>query len=290
MSKTIVRLGGFVVAVGLVGASALLKQSMERHPVKPRQTRGLASPAAKSRTSMVVTEEKRKVYPYSLVAGGAKTVEEAKKAMRDPAVKDQYAAIDLKNLKQVTLTADLSGYVSYRFGDQIYWTAKPLRLKAGETVYTDGEHIVRGRGLNCYAAHPMMPIRKNEPAEKTFDTPVEVPMIALSFPRLPPEAMPTLPPPMEEMTPEVPALPSGPSSPGHGGFGFFPIIPIIPPIHRHHHPPETPVTPVVPTPPETVVTPEPSYVWVMAGVSLVLVLVGFVRSRRRERIAPNNPG
>ena len=280
MSKRIVRLGGVVVVLGLVAASAFLTQTLNRHSEPPRQARRLTIPGFPRQTS-VVTEENRKVFPYSVVPGGAKTLDEAKRSMRDPAVKDHYAAIDLKNLKQVTLTADLYGYVSYRFGDKIYWTAKQLRLKAGETVYTDGQHIVRGRCLNCYSALPMMPIRKNEPSEKILDTPVEVPMIALSFPRLPPEAAPALPPPLEELTPEVPVLPGAPGAPGHGGIGFFPIIPIIPPIHRHRpHPAPVPVVPVVP--PETAVIPEPNYVWVMAGVSVILVLFEWTRTRRRK--------
>ncbi|HYL34490.1 MAG TPA: hypothetical protein VEV17_01110 [Bryobacteraceae bacterium] len=280
MSKRIVRLGG-VVALGVVAASAFLTQTLNRHSETPPQARRPKIPRFPSQAT-VVTEENRKVFPYSVVPGGAKTLNEAKRAMRDPAVKDHYAAIDLKNLKQVTLTADLYGYVSYRFGDKIYWTAKQLRLKAGETVYTDGQHIVRGRCLNCYSAHPMLPIRKNEPSEAILNTPVEVPMIALSFPRLPPEEAPTLPPPLEELTPEVPVLPGAPGAPGHGGIGFFPIIPIIPPIHRHRpHPAPVPIVPVVP--PVTVVTPEPNYVWVMAGVSVILAFLKLIRSGRQKR-------
>lgn len=282
MNKIIVRLGGFGVALGLVAGCALVRQSLDRHPEKPRQAQ-LARPSVPNPTSMVVTEEKRKVYPYSVVSGGATTLEEAKKAMRDPAVKDHYAAIDFKNLKQVTLTADLSGYVSYRFGDKIYWTAKQLRLKAGETVYTDGQHIVRGRCLNCYSDHPMLPIRGNEPAEETLDAPVEVPRIAVSFSRLPPEEVPTLPPRPEELTLGAPFLPAGPSTPWHPGIGFIPIIPIIPPIHGHRpHPTPIPIVPVVP-PPVTVVTPEPNYVWAVAGVCLVLVFCEWIRARRRKR-------
>jgi hypothetical protein len=212
------------------------------------------------------------------VPGGAKTVEEAKRAMRDPAVKDHYAAIDLKNLKQVTLTSDLEGYVSYRYGSQIFWTAKRIRLKAGETVYTDGQHIVRGRCLNCYSAHPMMPIRPNEPSEKAFNTPLEVPLIAMALPPPLPEAAPALPPPLEELTPTVPNVPG---APGHGGFPFIPIIPIIPPIHRHHNPPP-PVTPVVPVVPPTSVVPEPNYVWGLGGVLVVFAGTQWIRARRQK--------
>ena len=62
----------------------------------------------------------------------------------------------------------MSGYVSYRFGDKIYWTSKAVHLKAGETIYTDGQHIARGRCLNCYSAHPMMPTRPHEPGGSDY--------------------------------------------------------------------------------------------------------------------------
>jgi hypothetical protein len=65
-------------------------------------------------TTMVVKDAKRKVYPYSIVPGGAETLLEAKHAITDPAVKANYANVSLAQLKQVKLTENLSGYVSYR--------------------------------------------------------------------------------------------------------------------------------------------------------------------------------
>jgi len=67
---------------------------------------------ARGQTTAVLTQEKRKVYPYSIVPGGARTVEEARKAMSDPAVRAHYAAFNLKNLKQVTLKSHIPGYLS----------------------------------------------------------------------------------------------------------------------------------------------------------------------------------
>jgi hypothetical protein len=248
-------------------------------------------PAVLTRRSVVVTEEKRKVYPYSIGAGGARTVQEAKRAMSDPAVQFHYAAFDLKNLRQVTLTSDLVGYVSYRYGDKIFWTTKKLRLKAGETVFTDGQHIARGRCLNCYSAMPMMPTRRTEPSESTLDSPVEVPLIALAFPNLPlPVAEPRiLPGPHSEVAPVIPAGTGGGggAAGGHPGFGFFPILPIIPPIHRHHPTNNTasnvvppPVTPSGPLPPPVTVVPEPDYVWMLIAAFLALAVLGGIKSRR----------
>lgn len=242
-------------------------------------------PSPQRRTAAAITEEKRKVYPYSIVPGGAQTVEEARRAMRDPAVREHYAAVDLSKLKQVTLAADLSGYLSYRSGNQIYWTAKKLLLKAGETVYTDGDHVMRGRCLNRISPLPMLPIQPKAPSEKTFNTPIEVPLIAMTFPLIPLEVVPTLPPPPGELTPTVPILTSTSAPPGGGGGRFFPIIPIIPPIHRRSHPPpgssSSGGTPPVVVPPITAIAPEPDFRWLLVGALLSLVLAGRIRARRR---------
>ncbi|MGB6945448.1 MAG: hypothetical protein WBE37_23830 [Bryobacteraceae bacterium] len=196
---------------------------------------------------IVVQQGTRRVYPYSIVPGGALSLDEAKQAMHDPAVKANYANINFAQLRQLKLTKNLSGYVSYRWGDKIYWTSKQLTLRAGETVFTDGVHLVRGRCMNCFAAHPMQPIRPDEPTEKALDTPAEMPVIAYSFPK-PLIESPELPTPPEELTPTVPSLP--------GGGLRLPMVPIIPPIHRYpgHLPPGTPVPP-----PAVVVTPEPNF-------------------------------
>jgi hypothetical protein len=248
---------------------------------------------------MVVEEVKRKVYPYSIVPGGAQDLHQAKVAMADPAIKAHYAGIDLVQLKQVKLTTNLTGYVSYRWGDKIYWTKKTLTLRAGETVFTDGTHIVRGRCLNCYSALPMLPVRPNEPSAKLMDTPVEMPVTVYSFPRLPVMA-PELPIPPGELTPGVPVLPAlvgstAGKTPG-GGF-WFPLIPIIPPIHHHPSTPSSPTSPGSPglpgspggpgspgspgSPgiPPVAVVPEPNFGWMLALGCLAMAVV--YRLRRR---------
>jgi len=176
---------------------------------------------------MVVEQVTRKIYPYSVVPGGAENLDDAKRAMNDPAVKANYAGFDFAKLRQVKLAKNLSGFVSYRWEEKIYWTSEMLTLRVGETVFTDGVRLVRGRCLNSYSPVAMLPVLPNEPSEQLLDTPVETPVISYSFPKLPVEAL-ELPPPPESLTPSVPIFP--PALP-------FPIIPIIPPIHRHPEPP-----------------------------------------------------
>ena len=180
--------------------------------------------------SFVLEQETRKVYPYSIVPGGATSVEEAKLAMNRPDVRANYVNVNMAQLREVKLATNLAGYVSYRYGEKIYWTAKKLTLRAGETVFTDGVHIVRGRCLNCYSAVPMLPIRPTEPTEKVLDTPVDVPLFAYKFPMLPVET-PTLPPPLEELTPTVPILPV--VNAGNPGRRF--LVPVDP-DHSTHSP------------------------------------------------------
>jgi hypothetical protein len=294
-----------------VGALGLLSASLAMGVV--RHKRSQAQGSRRSTTSrsnrgvvyqraFVLEEETRKVYPYSIVPGGASSVEEAKLAMNQPGVRANYAAVNMAQLREVKLTANLAGYVSYRYGEKIYWTAKKLTLRAGETVFTDGVHIVRGRCLNCYSATPMLPIRPHEPTEKVLDTPVDVPLFAYKFPMLPVET-PTLPPPPEELTPTVPTLSVvAPITPGVPGGGiWFPIIPIIPPIHRHHNPTPTVPTPTGPTPtgpvqppgvinpvstPPPAVVPEPNLGWLLIGGFGAMVLTHRLRKRVTLRV-PN---
>ena len=291
------RLKGLIALTSACSAAAILFTALAFWRERTVQRQAASVAAASKQTSVMLTEDKRRVYPYSIVPGGARTVNEARRAMRDPSVRDHYGAVNLNNLRQVTLTSDLEGYVSYRYGDKIFWTAKKLRLKAGETVFTDGQHIVRGRCLNCYSAMPMMPIRRNEPSETLLDTPVEVPLIALAFPNLPVATAPTLAPPVKQAAAVVAPGAGGGGAPRHPVFGFFPILPIIPPIiHRHHpsptsgtsstppQPPSGPVSPPGPpsgpVPPVAVVA-EPSYRGILLGGFLALVISVWLRRVRR---------
>ena len=223
-------------------------------------------------------EVKRKVYPYSIVPGGAEDVLQAKRAMTDPAVKAHYANVDFSQLKQVKLAANLSGYVSYRWGDKIYWTQEGHLCGPAKPYSPTASHRPRTLPELLFRAVPCSPLGRTEPTEKALDAARRNAVTVYSFPKLPVLA-PELPMPPGELTPSVPAA-SCPwwvrrvgKTPG-GGF-WFPLLPIIPPIH--HHPSSPPSGPNEsraghqflggPTPPVTppvAVVPEPRYSGVLS--------------------------
>jgi hypothetical protein len=118
----------------------------------------------------------RPVYPYSIVAGGAASVDELKKAIdSDPVVAGHYENFDLSKTRVEKLTKPKVVYVSYRMGNDIYWTRKPLVIRAGEKVLTDGENIARTRCANQLSSIPG-PTSEFEPPAVTLDTPVLRPL------------------------------------------------------------------------------------------------------------------
>ncbi len=184
----------------------------------------------------VVEQSPRKVYPYSILPGGAETLDEAKHVLADAKVKAGCPGIDIDNLRQVKLRKNLTGHVSYRVGNRIYWTANVVTLRPGEIVFTDGIRLIRGRGLNCYSPLPMQPTLADEPTEQVLDTPTELPVISYSFAKVPAQ-MPNLPPTPDELTPSFPFLPAA---------NLPPDTPLIPPIRGR-----------APAPPGIVVTQAP---------------------------------
>ena len=110
---------GLLVGV-LSVVSISLAVGVARHDISQsgRNPRRLAVPSDRNivyRRSVVLVEETRKVYPYSIVAGGAPNVDEAKLAMHRPEVRANYANVDFAKLHEVKLATNLSGYVSYRY-------------------------------------------------------------------------------------------------------------------------------------------------------------------------------
>jgi hypothetical protein len=132
-------------------------------------------------------------YRYSVIPGGAYTREELEKALaRDRVAAKHYAGFDITGAYPVTLDRERFSYVSYRVGEKIYWTSRPIRLRKGETLLTDGSHFVRTRcGNRLVDSPPERSSAENQPDDNLFDAPVSV-NTAWSPKTSEPEAAPSL--------------------------------------------------------------------------------------------------
>jgi len=169
---------GFLAVLALVAMAVLMGpifRSGRAIPIAPAPADGTAivSPATEVAAASLA---ERPVYPYSIVAGGAASVDELKKAIdSDPVVAGHYENFDLSKTRVEKLTKPKVMYVSYRMGNDIYWTRKPLVIRAGEKVLTDGENIARTRCANQLSLIPG-PTSEFEPPAVTLDTPVLRPL------------------------------------------------------------------------------------------------------------------
>src|SRR6478609_7588240 len=113
----------------------------------------------------------RPVYPYSIISGGAHSVAELKAAIdADPVVRTHFASFDLSRTRVETLDTPRVAHVSYRVGNNVYWTRKTVILSTGEKVLTDGQHVARTRCGNQVADVPGT-VGPDEPAPGLLDTP-----------------------------------------------------------------------------------------------------------------------
>jgi hypothetical protein len=149
-------------------------------PVTYRNLRSLGSPGASLGKSTVTTTEPppayirslRPAYPYSVIPGGAYSPQELRRANgNDVVVRAHYADFNLKDAWVVKLTTDRYQYVSYRLQNQIYWTAKKLRIPEGEYLLTDGIHFARARCGNRLSEQPQAEISSLEPPPTLLSLP-----------------------------------------------------------------------------------------------------------------------
>lgn len=224
-----------------------------------------------------VLQNRRPVYPYSVVRGGVFSAAEAKKAVEtDPVVAHHYAGLQTDKLELRKLTQDRAAYVSYRVGDKVYWTAKAVKLSAGEYVLTDGVHTVRARCGNRLSESQEEPMSTlEEPVvEAVLDSPMDIeepsfpPVIAQTVEpirrerKLPPLDVPEISPPV--------AVPLQVASRGIPGFvPFLPALPVVAVLLGRDTEPKRQDTPLVPpetppTVPEVTEIPEPGFYGLLA--------------------------
>ena len=215
-------------------------------------------------------KDHRVVFPYSIIPGGAESPQELRQAVTtDPVVARHYSDFDLARVRRVTLRAPQSMYVSYRIGNDVFWTKHKLTLPKGETMLTDGHVMARTRCGNRVSALPIKPNALVEPPAEELNAPIFGP--SLSTPYLAAYSTP------------VPAFPSGSDiQPAESS-----IPPSIPtaivsflPLPGGGGSSGTTPSPTVPSPDPPVGVPEPG----TAGLVLVGLGAACLMGRNRKDV------
>ena len=179
----------FFLACALVGLTAFFFTHMFLNTNRTPQLPGLAEKALPlSPEDAKLAEEARLVYPYSIIPGGVRSGEELLTHIAsDKVVAEHYSDFMAHSTRLVRARETRMMHVSYRVGDQVYWTKNKIRIPEGELLVTDGECEARARCGNRVSAAPMDPVADEEPLTETFDIPK---LVRMNQPDLPPEIPP----------------------------------------------------------------------------------------------------
>lgn len=166
--------GGFLFVAFLsawLWAPAAPEPEAERHP-----STGISLPLMNARVALPGAALSRQarpakmVYRNSVLPGGVGSAAELTSALaHDPVAAAHYAGFQVAAARAVRVERPTMAHVSYRIGDKIYWTRKPVRLALGETLLSDGEHLVRARCGNRISEQAQAPVLVNEPAPEVLE-------------------------------------------------------------------------------------------------------------------------
>jgi hypothetical protein len=113
------------------------------------------------------------VYSYSVIPGGVLSAKALEIALpHDPVAAAHYADFHVESARPIRLARERKAHVSYRLGNQIFWTREEVTLHAGEALLSDGTNLVRTRCGNRIAAVPDGPTAPMEPPVDVIDSPV----------------------------------------------------------------------------------------------------------------------
>jgi len=143
-------------------------------PSAVSSNQNLASMAAQQALSRPSSTRRsvRVVYPYSIVAGGARDSKELLAATaHDPVAARHYAGFNFRKARVVQLEESKLVYLSYRLHDKVYWTKKKIALHKGEKLLTDGKTTARTRCANQVSDQAKPATSPEEPPAEKFDQP-----------------------------------------------------------------------------------------------------------------------
>ncbi|TQK11004.1 PEP-CTERM sorting domain-containing protein [Herbaspirillum sp. SJZ107] len=182
-SREGLRLKKRVLAVALLGVAACAGVLLEGNAplLHARSQEGVFAADASARPADAVTAGTaavaagpRRIYPYSIVAGGvAGRAELAHVIQTDKVVAAHYASFEVAKAHPVAVAKPRAVHVSYRKGDQVFWTAKKVMLAEGETLLSDGKSEIRGRCGNRISDVAMLPVEAGAPSEEELDAAVD---------------------------------------------------------------------------------------------------------------------
>jgi hypothetical protein len=141
-------------------------------PALTHPTGKAAIPRSAAIAQVAESSPSRPVYPYSVIRGGAYSAAELIQALDgDPVAARHYLVFRRSAVRAAGSTFHDPVYLSYRVGDAIYWTSRPVPLPPGETLLTDGMHYARARCGNRISPTAQTPVNETEPAPQTLNTP-----------------------------------------------------------------------------------------------------------------------
>lgn len=157
---------GFFTVIG----AAAWKAWPDRAQILATVSQSFRTPVPARVESADAAVSPRPVYRHSILPGGAYSQKEVVAAVRrDAVVAAHYKAIDVERVRPVTVTAARAVYVSYRRGNEVFWTKRPVQLTPGETLLTDGTSEIRARCGNRVSDHARQPVAADEPAVVVLD-------------------------------------------------------------------------------------------------------------------------
>jgi hypothetical protein len=105
-----------------------------------------------------------------VIRGGAYSAEELQQALESDAVAARhYAVFQRASVRPETSRFAEPVYVSYRKGDEVFWTRHAVTLPRGETLLTDGANYARARCGNRVSLKPQAPVEAQGPAPETLE-------------------------------------------------------------------------------------------------------------------------